>query len=171
MAQLGNMFDANNVEPTTPYVALPPGEYIAQAIASAMEATKRGDGRFLKFEFEVVDGEQAGRKIIERFNLENPNSTAVEIAQRQFSGFCRAAGVMTVSDSEQLHFKKVRLKVATVPRKDKDGNLVPGEFSNEIKAYMPAAGATGSSTTSQRAGFTPGAAAGGTSTAPWKRQA
>jgi hypothetical protein len=167
MAGLGFSFDANSVEPNVPFEVLPPGDYVVQAIASSMEVTKAGTGRFLKVEFEVQGGESAGRKVFDRFNLENPNATAVEIAQRQLSSLCRAIGVVSLSDSEQLHFKKVRVRIATVQRKD-----APGEFSNEIKAYLPADGGPGAAEGgAAKGGFTPGAAAaGGTTTAPWKRQ-
>lgn len=180
MADFGFSFDANDVEPSTPFVALPPGDYHMQIIAAAMEPTSAGTGRFLKLELEVTDGEHAGRKTYDRLNLDNPNQQAVDIARRTLSAICHAVGHTTViSSSEPLHFKKMIVKVATVPRKDKQGNVVQGEFSNEIKGYKPLSGGAPAGTArtatssppAAKGGFTPNNAGGSVaSTAPWKKQ-
>lgn len=179
MADFGFSFDANEVEPNTPFVALPPGDYMMQIIAAAMEANSAGTGRFLKLELEITDGEHAGRKTYDRLNLENPNPQAVEIAKRTLSAIGHAVGVLQFRDTGPLEFKKMLVKVATVPRKDRSGAVVPGEFSNEIKGYKSANGAAPSTgntaSTQQKSGFTPstagsGSGGGGGGGAPWKRQ-
>lgn len=179
MADFGFAFDANEVEPSAPFVPLPPGEYVMQIIAGAMEPTANGDGRFLKLELEITDGEHAGRKTLDRLNLENPNPQAVEIAKRTLSAIGHAVGVLQFSSTAPLEFKKMLVKVATVPRKDKNKQVVPGEFSNEIKGYKPvnrtAASSGGTPSTQQKSGFTPstagsGSTGGGGGGAPWKRQ-
>ncbi len=174
MAQIGGTFDANQVEPNAPFVAIPPGDYPMQIIASAMEPTSKGNGRFLKLELEITDGEHKGRKTYDRLNLENPNQQAVDIARRTLSAICHGVGVLTVTDSEQLHFKPMEVKLAVVPRKDKQGNIVPGEMSNEVKGYKPLGGAGAGSNNAApaaKSGFTPGSAGGAsTSAAPWKKQ-
>lgn len=175
MAQLGGTFDANQVEPNAPFVAIPPGDYPMQIIASAMEPTSAGTGRFLKFELEIIDGEHKGRKTYDRLNLENPNQQAVDIARRQLSAVCHAVGVLTVTDSEQLHFKPMEVKLAVVPRKDRQGNVVPGEMSNEVKGYKPLGGpraaASSGSAPAAKGGFTPSTSGDSVaSTAPWKKQ-
>lgn len=169
MADLSG-FDATQVDPATEYSPIPPGDYIMQIIASGMEPTSNGKGRFLKLELEVVDGEQAGRKAFDRLNLENPNTTAVDIARRTLSAICHAVGVMQPRDSEQLHFKNMLVSIAVEPRNDK-----PGQFSNQIKAYKKAgdqaSGGGQQQSGATKSGFTPGAATGGASGggAPWKR--
>lgn len=178
MADIGGYFDANDVEPNAPFEVLPPGDYSMQILDSAMETTSRGDGRFLKIEMEVTDGDSAGRKIFDRLNLVNPNETAVKIARQTLSAIARAVGVLTFKDSSDLHMRKMIVKVAVVPRKDKQGNIVDGEYSNEVKGYRAVEGGApaGSGGTPAKTGFTPstgstgaGATAGGGGKPPWKK--
>lgn len=153
MADLSG-FDAEKVEPKTDFEVLPEADYIAVAINSGFEDTKNKDGKFLKFEFEIMDGEYRGRRLFDRLNLENKNEKAVQIAQATLSSFCRAVGVLRPRDSAELHNKPVRLKVGVEERKDK-----PGSYSNRIKNYEPVGGASVQK---------PAAVAG--SEPPWKRK-
>ena len=149
-----NGFNAADVEPTAEYTPLPAGWYKAVFTASEEKPTKAQTGSYLQLTAEIIEGEHQGRKLIERLNLNNPNSTAVEIAQRTLSGICRAVGVMTPRDSSDLHDKPFMVKVAVKPA---DGAYGP---SNDIKEYA-APNSTGPATSA------PAAAA--SSTPPWKR--
>lgn len=163
MANLGGTFDATQVEPNAPFEVIPAGDYTVQITASSMEQNKAGTGSYLKLELEIVDGQQAGRKIFDRLNLDNPNAQAVEIAQRTLSSICHAVGVLSVSDSEDLHMRPMIAKVKVEPRSDR-----PGEFSNSIGGYKPVTGSgQGQQAASKPAPAKPAAA----SSAPWKRNA
>ncbi|MBF0179960.1 MAG: DUF669 domain-containing protein [Magnetococcales bacterium] len=131
MAQLGGTFDASQVDPSQPQETLPPGDYRVQIINSEMRVTKAGSGQYLWMEMDVLDGPMAGRKLFDRLNLINPNRQAEEIAQRTLSAICHAVGRMQVSDSEELHFKPLMVKVTV----GKDGY-------NEVKGYKPATTST-----------------------------
>jgi len=111
MADLGNPFDANSVEPRESFDPLPAGEYQVHIVESEMKPTKAGNGRYLQLTLEVIDGEFMGRKVWDRLNLENPNQTAVDIAQRTLSQICRSCGEMNVRDSEQLHYRRMTAKL------------------------------------------------------------
>ncbi|MBF0400243.1 MAG: DUF669 domain-containing protein [Magnetococcales bacterium] len=130
MAQLGGTFDATQVDPNQPHETLPPGEYRVQIITSEMRATKAGTGQYLFMEMEVLDGAMVGKKLFDRLNLINPNRQAEEIAQRTLSAICHAVGRMQVSDSEELHFRPLVVKVVV----DKEGY-------NTVKGYKAAANA------------------------------
>lgn len=147
-----NGFDANSVEPNASMDPLPAGWYKAVFTASEEKPTKAQTGSYLQLTAEVIEGEHHGRKIIERLNLNNPNSTAVEIAQRTLSGICRAIGVMTPRDSSDLHDKPFMVKVAVKPG---SGDYGP---NNEIKSYEGV-----------RVGSAPAAASSGGATPPWKK--
>lgn len=147
-----NGFDANSVEPNASMDPLPAGWYKAVFTASEEKPTKAQTGSYLQLTAEVIEGEHHGRKIIERLNLNNPNSTAVEIAQRTLSGICRAIGVMTPRDSSDLHDKPFMVKVAVKPGSGDHGP------NNEIKEYSEA-----------RGGSAPAAASSGGATPPWKK--
>lgn len=138
MVKLNESFDAGSVEPRDDFAVLPDGEYLAHITESEMRDTKAGTGKYLQLTWEVLTGGYTGRLIWDRLNLQNPNQTAVDIAERALSSICRACGVMMVADSEELHLKPVLLKVKTRPARD------GYDASSEIKAYSapdPAAAA------------------------------
>ena len=130
MAKLGTTFDANSVDPTMPFEALPPGRYLVQIVASEMRPTKDGAGQYLWLELDVLEGEYQGRKLFDRLNLVNPNPTAVEIAQRTLSAICHATGKMQVQDSDELHLIPMTVDVKVQPPKN------GYDASNKLR-YLP----------------------------------
>lgn len=127
MAQFGGEFDATTVEPSAPMEVLPDAFYPMVISASKWEKTKKGDGAFLELTLTVVEGPMKGRKVWDRLNLQNPNTQAVEIAQRTLSAICHATGVLKVTDSAQLHDQPMEVKVIV-----KQGEKGP---MNEVKGY------------------------------------
>lgn len=147
-----NGFNAAEVEPQQSMEPLPAGWYRAVITASEEKPTKAQTGSFLMMTLEVIEGQHQGRKVFERLNLNNPNATAVEIAQRTLSSICRAVGVMTPRNSSDLHDKPFMVKLAVKPG---DGQYGP---SNDIKEYAEQDKAPAAS-----------ASAASSSTPPWKR--
>jgi len=176
MAKLGGTFDASGVEPNAPLEALPPGDYQIQILQSEMRVTKAGTGQMLWLDMEVLEGPHQGRHVYDQLNLINPNPTAEEIAQRTLSAICHAVGKLQVSDSEELHFQPMVVKVAVRPN-----------GYNEVKGYKPVqqAAAAGGPTPAANGpvppprppiSVSPAAAQvrpapAANSTAPWKRSA
>lgn len=146
-------FDATEIETTSSYDPIPPGWYPAVITASEMRETRAGTGRYLSLTLELIDCELAGRRVWTNLNLDNPNEKAVEIAQRDLAAICRAVGVMQPYDSEDLHFKKLEIKVA-IAKNDPE--------RNEVKGYRTAQ-------SSAPAASKPAASKPATSTPPWKR--
>lgn len=131
MARLGNAFDATEVEPSGSFEPVPAGEYRAHIIASEEKTNKAETGSYFELKLEIIDGDQSGRQVIERLNINNPNEKAVEIAYRTLSAICHAAGKLNVQDTEELHNIPMLVKVAVTPPR---GDYDPG---NEIKGYKP----------------------------------
>lgn len=129
MAQFQNPFDATSVAPREAMDVLPDGEYPVVIDASEWKQTKAGTGAYLELTLQVTDGAHKGRKLWDRLNLQNPNQTAVDIAQQTLSAICHATGVMKVSDSAQLHGIPMSARV-----KVRQGDNGP---SNEVKGYKP----------------------------------
>ncbi len=150
MADL-NGFNANQVEPSSEFDPIPAGKYLAMITESEMKPTKSGSGSYLQLTFQILDGEYKGRFLWSRLNLENANSTAVQIARAELSAICRALGVMTPSDSIELHNLPLVITVKCKKRED------TGDVSNEIKGYSKRESATGQP--QQAAATTP----------PWRR--
>jgi len=144
MANLAG-FDASQVPEQQEFSALPEGQYVVIATASEMKPTKNGNGQFLQFTFEVVDGPMKGRKVWSRLNLVNQNETAVDIAKRELGAICRAVGIIKPSDSAELHNKPILVTVAVEVDDRKREN-------NTIKKYEPVGGGVASG------GFAPAAA-------------
>ncbi len=128
MANLGN-FDATNVEPQGDFEPLPAGKYMVIMTDSEMKETKSGTGHYLELTFQVVDGQYKGRLLWSRLNLDNPNPTAVKIAQGELSSICRAVGVMRPKDSVELHNLPLQVTVKCKKRQD------TGDIVNEIRSY------------------------------------
>ena len=130
-------FDANKVEPATPFEPIPAGKYLTVISASEMKPNKAGTGQFLELMFTIVEGEYKNRQVWSRLNLENPNELAMKIAQAELSALCRAVGVLTPNDSVELHNLPLVIKVRCKRRKDTD------EIVNEIGGYEKREAVTG----------------------------
>lgn len=150
-------FNAQTVEPSQSLDPVPAGWYKAVITESEEKPTKAQTGSYLQMTLEIIEGEKHGRKIFERLNLNNPNATAVEIAQRTLSSICRSVGVMTPRVSQDLHDKPLMIKVKVRPARD------GYDASNEIAEYAaPSVGA-------QAAPATAGGNGDASSKPPWKR--
>lgn len=173
----GQVFNANEVPEREPYGAIPAGTYSAMVTASEMQATKDLKGEYLKLDIEIVEGEHAGYKIIERLNIKNQNQKATEIAYRTLADIGLAVGKITFTDSDELHNKRMQIVVEVEPGKpyaSKDIDPATGKSimkdgypSNRIKKYMAAgspAAATGGHATANQA-----ISIGGAPVPPWKR--
>jgi hypothetical protein len=156
----GNLsgFDANEVKPQDSFDVLPAGWYPVVISESEFKPTKNGEGQYLHLVFTVIEGPHENRKIFDRLNLDNPNQTAVEIAQRALSAICHAVGVLTPSDSTELHDKPLEVKLSVRPAKDQY------EASNEVKGYR--ARGTG---TPAAAAITSAAKPAAAKQPPWKK--
>ena len=123
-------FDASKVEPAG-YEAVPAGKYQAVIVHSESKPTKSGDGEYLQLQIKIEGPTHAGRVVIDRLNLRNPNVKAVEIAKGTLSSICRAVNVMAPSDSSELHGKTLTVRI--ICREDEEGRVW-----NEVKGYGPA---------------------------------
>ena len=159
MALIGH-FDATNVAPSEDFSPIPVGEYLAHIVDSDVKPTKNNTGHYAELEFEVTAGEFKGRKVWARLNLDNPNPKAVEIAQRELSAICHAVGVLQVTDTQQLHYKPLVIRV-DIEERDGYGPR------NVIKAYKAAtANAAGGSPFAQPQQAPQAGAASKTTTSP-----
>ena len=121
-------FNAEAVEPSVPFEAIPAGKYTAIITDSDLKETRSGTGRYLQLEFEITEGEYSGRKLWSRLNIENPNPDAVRFARADLAAICRAVGVLHPGDSVELHNLPLRITVRC--RRNQDDEIV-----NEVKSY------------------------------------
>ena len=135
MANL-NGFNANDVDPAADFEVVPAGKYLAVITDSEMKPTKSGNGSYLEFVFEIIEGEHKGRNLWSRLNLDNPNPVAVQIARGELSAICRAVGVMQPKDSLELQNLPLLITVKCKKREDN------GDIVNEVKGYAKKEAAT-----------------------------
>lgn len=140
MASLDENFDARTVPPSAPRDTIPPAKYVMQIVKSQRKDTRDGKGAYIELELDVLDGEFKGRKVWDRLNKWNPNPQTVEIANKTLSAICHATGVLDLSDTEQLHFRPMLVKVEVKPGRTENGRTY--DPSNEVKGYeaLPNAG-------------------------------
>ncbi len=122
-------FNANEIEPTSDFEPIPNGKYNAVITESEMKPTKAGTGQYLQLTLQVIDGDHKNCLLWARLNLDNPNPTAVQIAQAELSTICRALEIMAPNDSAELHNLPLVIHVRCKRRED------TGELTNEIKGY------------------------------------
>lgn len=122
-------FDATGYTPQErSYGVIPPGKYAAVINNTDIKATKAGDGQYLEIEFQIIDGDYAGRRVWERLNINNPNKKAEDIARERLAGLCQALGIATLTDSDQLIDGQVVMGLE-IDRKEPDRNRVSGFYA------------------------------------------
>jgi hypothetical protein len=129
-----NGFDATTVEPSAPREVIPAGKYKAVITKSEERPTKAQTGSMLVLTCQIIEGTHQGLTLMDRLNLNNPNKTAEEIAQRTLSAICRSVGVMMPNESSDLHDKPMMITVKVKPA---EGQY---QASNEIAGYEPVGG-------------------------------
>lgn len=157
-------FDANAVQPQESFEPIPAGWYECMIVESEMKQTKNGTGQYLQLRLDVTEGQYANRVLFERLNLDNPNTTAVEIAQRTLSAICHATGVLQPRDSSDLHNIPLRVKVSVRPA----GNGY--DANNDIKGYESLGGVKQAAPVKQPAktASQPAAQSGAVKPKPWE---
>ncbi len=111
---------------------LPEGKYIVAIESSEEKKTKSGTGSYIQLVFSIIDGKGKGRKLFHNLNLDNPNDTAVRIAQQQLALICTAVGKKKIKDTNELHNKPLVITVECENRTDKGHE---GEIQNRIKKF------------------------------------
>ena len=130
-------------------VLISPGQYTAVIVGSEMKPTKDGNGQYLALTVVVTQGQYANTEFIERLNIVNQNTQAVEIAYKTLARISEAVGMtQTPSDSNQLHNRPMLITVETETGKPytKDGITKEGKDKSVIKKYtaLPAVGVAAS---------------------------
>lgn len=135
MAELGRNFDASEVDTTqTDYELLPTGIYKLEVSASDVKTYDDGNTA-LAFAYDVIEPEQfKGRKIFVYIDWENSDAEKQQRGERDFAKLCRATGIRTPSNTEDLHFYPFIAKVQNAPAGvSKAGNAYKAK--NRVQTY------------------------------------
>ena len=117
MAKFDQAFDSSQHKDMDAFDPITPGWYPAKIVDSDIKPTKAGTGTRMTLKMEIMAGEFKGRVVWAGLNLTNPNPMAVEISQKELATCCRAIGVPSLQDTNQLHGIPFMLKVKTKPAK------------------------------------------------------
>lgn len=130
-------FDASTVEPQKPIdnSPIPAGTYTAHVIESDVKPLNSGNGTGLKLTFEILEGPFAKRRVWSNLNVQHNNPEAQRIGQQQLSALCHATGVIRMTDTNQLHGLRVKIRVA-IKKDDTYGDR------NEVKGFEPISAAS-----------------------------
>ena len=133
MAQLPSVFNAKDSDKMGGFEPIPAGWYIAEVAKSEYKATAAKTGHYLTCQIKILEPEDyKGRVVFNLMNLDNPNQTAVEIAQKELASICEACGLDELEDSTELHGIPMGIRLTIKPA---DANW---PAKNEIKAYKAA---------------------------------
>ena len=154
--------DWSKVEEPQERDLLDAGWYKIAWIKSETKTTKAGTGSYLELTGEILDGPAQGRKVWERLNLDNPNQTAVKIAQQSLSKISTAIGIVAPKHSDELLNRQLMVEVIVKSPSERDRANGYDQQRNEIKSFAPVDG--GQSYADAKAGVAPTS-----SIPPWKR--
>ena len=129
MALLPNVFSPEETK-TMSFEPIPEDWYEAELVKSELKTTKDKAGKYLSFNFKVLEGEYEGRFIFANLNIVNKNDMAVKIAQSDLKAICEAVGFQgDLEDTVDLHNIPLAIKVSLKP----ETSQWPAK--NEIKGY------------------------------------
>lgn len=133
MADLGEDFDPESVEPRESLDPVPAGVYAVEIVESDVVDTKSGTGRMVKLTHKIMEGSYEGRLIWDNINFRNENEVAQRIGQQAIAELCAACGHRgPLRDTELLH--GIPMKIRVTIQEDKSGQYGP---RNNVRNYMP----------------------------------
>jgi hypothetical protein len=132
MAELGQTFDPNAVEPGQ-FDDVPAGEYAAQIVDSEVKPTKAGAGLGLNLTWQITEGPLENHKFWQWINFQHESQQAQTIGQQQLKAICDAIGYTDhVTDSEVLHNVVCRVKLGMGKA---NGNYAAKPEVKSVKPY------------------------------------
>lgn len=134
MAQLPSKFSTEDKGEMNNFDALPAGEYQVKVKDSSLNVNSKKTGKYLKFIFEVTEGEFKGRWLFSNMNIIHTNVQAVEKAEKELATLCRACGKSSILDSDEVHGCELMVKITQT----KATSQYPA--GNDIKDYQPVKG-------------------------------
>ena len=132
MADISNI-DLNGVEASKPggRGAIPIGEYKAMIIKEEAKKANSGKGFWVRFTFQIIDGEHKGFELTHLLNLHHENPIAQEIARKDLEAIRQATRTQQgFSDTQELHNKPLMLHVG-----HERGTYVGNQFQRYNKTF------------------------------------
>lgn len=119
-----SLFDPNAVEYSTDFSPIPEGNYAATIVKVEEKPTKEPGGAYLNLQYEINDGEQAGRKFFDIITFKHPNEKTVNIACQSLKRICETSNLGPINDWQELVMATANV------------SLVHEEYNNKVSAKV-----------------------------------
>lgn len=130
---LSQGFDARKVEPSN-NEPIPADTYLMAISEAQVNQNSKKNGHIMSLTFDVLEGDHTGRKVFHNLNIDNPNATAQEIAERDLSAICHATGQFQIADMKNpVELKDLPLMVR-VGIEDARGDYDARNIARSFKA-------------------------------------
>ncbi len=163
MAQLGQVFNAQDLPEGMNFEPLPAGWYQADISESELKDTNAGTGQYIKLKLTITGPTHQGRVVFTNLNIRNPSPKAEEIGLGQLRALMAAIGLASVQDTDQLIGGSLEIKL-TLKNSEQYGP------QNEVKGFKAIGGSASvmpaANTTTAQANTAPPPAA-AASKPPW----
>lgn len=135
------VFDANQHEPDAGLDAVPAGTYNVTVDSTEVKDMTDDKGWFFKVGFVIADGQFAGRKVFNNYNLGHKTSAdAARIAHSQLSALSHVTGVFVIRMQNQgAELRGARLRI----RVDNDGKYNSVKEVQDVNGNKPSRAGTG----------------------------
>lgn len=134
MAQLAQVFNAQDLPEGMSFEPLPAGWYQADISESELKDTNAGNGQYIKLKLTITGPTHQGRVVFTNLNIRNANPKAEEIGLGQLRSLMSAIGLSSVQDTDQLIGGSCEIKL-TIKQSEQYGP------ENEVKGFKAIGGA------------------------------
>lgn len=152
------------------FAPIPAGDYAVTVKDAELKATNDGTGQYIKLRLDVTGPTHVGRVIFANINIRNKSSAAEQIGRAQLGSLMKAAGLATLTDTDQLIGAGMIVKVAIREARTDATTGKTYEASNEVKAYKAAEGAMPSAAPAAMPRAAAPAAAPAKAAPPWAKR-
>ncbi len=112
MGFLGEAFNVDDLpQGSGSYDPLPEGWYDATITKADLLPTKDGSGQRINVRYDITGPSHQGRVTFGGLNIRNKSPRAEEIGRQQLGDICRAIGLTSIQDTDQMIGYQVKIKV------------------------------------------------------------
>lgn len=114
-------YDLEKEEEQRPPGPIPAGHYIACVTQVEKKRNSKDTGNFVNLQWEILEGDQKGRKVMEwNINVDHESETCQRIGRGRIKNIAKAAGIERLVLYSDLINKPVRLLVGQEATEDSD---------------------------------------------------
>lgn len=109
--KLPQTYNVNDLPTGSQYELLPAGWYDAIISDAEVKQNNARTGEFIKVKYVITGPTHEGRQVFQNINISNPSALAEEIGRKNLGDICRAIGLATISDTDELLNKSLKIEL------------------------------------------------------------